>query len=385
MQKTVIIDGEVLTADQGLQRGTITIEGAKIVALVTEAAPTPPPDAEIIDAGGRIVSPGFIDIHVHGGAGYDTMDATPRALEAMGVFFATHGVTSFLPTTVTAGSKATLAAIRAVADYEQSVSHGAQALGIHLEGPYISAAKPGAQNPHYVRPPRPEEYETFFALGNVKLISLAPEEPGSERLIRYAVAHGAAVAVGHSVATYDQVMAAVPWGLSQGTHTYNAMQGMHHRKPGTVGAILTCDDIYAQVIVDLVHVHPAMVKLLVRAKGLGRTVLITDAIRAAGMPDGTYELGGQQVIVADGEARLPAGNLAGSTLTMDRAVRNVMKAAGLSLPEAIRLATLTPAEAIGVSDRKGRLAPGWDADIILLDENLDVALTMVAGQVVSRA
>ena len=382
MGRIAILNGDILTWPGGLQRGGVLIESGVIVAVGPQVAEAIPPDAQVINAADKIIAPGYIDIHVHGGAGYDTMDATPEALSAMAAFFAAHGVTSFLPTTVTASREDTLAAIRAVAEFQRQPPQGAQALGIHLEGPYINTSYRGAQNPQFAHSPEPEEYRAFFAAGNVKLISLAPEHPASADLISYAVAQGATVAVGHSAATYEQVLAAVSLGLTQATHTYNAMVGLHHREPGAVGAALTCDRIYAQIIVDLVHVHPAAVKLLLRAKGPERTILITDAIRAAGMPDEIYELGGQQIIVTKGEARLPAGNLAGSTLTMDRAVRSVMQATGCSLVDAIRMATLTPAESIGLADRKGRLAPGWDADIILLDKDLNVALTMVQGQIV---
>jgi N-acetylglucosamine-6-phosphate deacetylase len=375
-----IVNGRVLT-DAGFVSDTIVlVREGKIAALAPRLDPGFAGD--ILDAQGKIVAPGFLDIHVHGGAGADTMDAAPQALETIAVFAAAHGVTGFLPTTVTGSQADTMAAICAVAEYARGRHPGAQALGVHLEGPYLNAANLGAQNPRFVRAPQADEYSELFALGNVRLISVAPEIPGSAELIRYAVAQGAAVAIGHSSASYAQVLEAVAQGLTQATHTYNAMSPLHHREPGASGAALTCDRIYAQVIVDLIHVHPAMVKLLVRAKGLLRTVLITDAMRAAGMPDGEYDLGGQQITVKNGEARLPAGNLAGSTLTMERAVRNVMRAADLSLPEALRLASLTPAESIGLAGRKGRLAPGWDADIVLLDEQVNVALTMVGGQVV---
>jgi N-acetylglucosamine-6-phosphate deacetylase len=236
-----------------------------------------------------------------------------------------------------------------------------------------------------VRGPNAEEYAAFFAHGNVRLISVAPELAGMERFIRWAVAQGAKVAIGHSMATYEEVLQAVEWGVSQATHTYNAMQGMHHRAPGTAGAVLTCDAIYAQIIADLVHVHPAMINLLLRAKGIDRTVLITDAMRAAGLPDGEYDLGGQTVTVAEGQARLASGNLAGSTLTMDRAVRNVVQHLDLSIPDALHMATVTPAMALGVDDHKGRLQPGYDADLVLLDQQLCVQWTMVQGRFVYEA
>ena len=379
----VITGGRVVTPFRVLEPGTVIVREGKIAAL-EEGARSVEGEAGVIDAQGLTVAPGLMDIHVHGGSGHDTMDATPEAIREMARFFARHGVTSFLPTTMSAGREETLTAIRNVARCMEEGTDGAEVLGVHMEGPYISVEKKGAQPPSQIRPADPEEYRAFFQAGPVRLITLAPEVPENRELITYAVEHGAAVAVGHSAATYEEVLEAVSLGLSQATHTFNGMAGLHHRRPGTVGAVLSCDEIYAQVIVDFVHIHPAVVKLLVRAKGPERTVLITDAIRAAGMPDGTYELGGQRVIVREGEARLPTGSLAGSILTMDRAVRNVMEAAELSLPQALEMATITPARSIGVEDRKGSLEQGKDADIILLDEKLRVVLTLVGGRVVFR-
>ncbi len=379
----VIANGKVLTPAEILVRGSVVIEGERIVAVGAEP---PPRQADVIDATHLYVAPGLIDIHVHGGAGFDTMDATPEAIEGMARFFARHGVTSFLATTMTAGREQTLAAIANAARCQQAGTGGAHLLGVHLEGPYISVEQPGAQPVAEIRPADPREYEQFFAHGNVRLISLAPEIPANLALVSYACEHGAAVAVGHSSASYDEVLAAVRLGLTQACHTYNGMVGLHHRKPGTAGAALTCDQIYAQAIVDLIHIHPAMVKLLVRAKGVDRTVLITDAMRAAGLPDGEYDLGGQRVTVHGDEARLKqGGSLAGSTLTLDRALRNVMQATGVSLAEALSMATSVAAESIMLGHEVGALKPGHLADLVLLDEELNVRLTMVKGKVVYRA
>jgi len=382
MDRVIIANGRVVTPWRVLEKGAVVIEGGKIVEVKEGFEPT---EATIIDAAGRTIAPGFVDIHVHGGAGHDTMDATPQAIQGMAEFFASHGVTGFLPTTVTAPKEAILAAIENAALCQREPTGGAQVLGVHVEGPYISPSMPGAQPVQYIRPADPDEYREFFAWGNIRLITLAPEIPENRELIAYAVEHGATVAVGHSAASYDEVLAAVRLGLSHSIHTFNGMGGLHHREPGTVGAVLTCDEITAEVIADNIHIHPAVIKLLVRAKGVERTVLMTDAIRAAGMPDGTYELGGQRVTVKEGVARIATGSLAGSTLTMDRAVRNAMTAADLPLAEALRMASHNPARVIGMEGEKGSLEPGKDADIILLDDELRVVLTMVGGQVVYQA
>lgn len=384
-----ITGGRVVVPGAVLSPGTVVVSGGKILAVEEgqyqkgDVLPSGQTLAgRVIHAEGLTVAPGMIDVHVHGAVGYDTMDATPEAIAGMARFFARHGVTSFLPTTVTAGRAETLAAIENVARCMGPQVEGAEVLGIHLEGPYVNVEKKGAQSPVHIRPADPEEYRAFFEAGPVRLITLAPEVEANRALIPFAVEHGAAVAVGHSAATYDEVLEAVSLGLTQATHTFNGMNGLHHRHPGTVGAVLSCDEIYAQLIVDFIHLHPAVVKILVRAKGLERAVLITDAIRAAGMPDGTYELGGLEVTVKDGAARLASGSLAGSTLTLDRAVRNVMQAMGISFAEALTMATITAAHSIGEAGRKGSLEPGKDADIILVDEAHEVKMTIVGGTVV---
>lgn len=385
MDRVIITNGQVITPWQILEKGTVVIEGRKIVKIEEGFKPSEGSEATIIDARGKTVAPGFIDIHVHGGDGHDTMDATPQAIQGMAQFFASHGVIGFLPTTVTAPKEAILTAIENAALCQREQVGGAQVLGVHLEGPYISPSKPGAQPVRFIRPADPDEYCEFFAWDNVRLITLAPEISENKELIAYAVQQGATVAVGHSAASYDEVLAAVSLGLSHSIHTFNGMGGLHHREPGTVGAVLTCDEITAEVIADNIHIHPAVIKLLVRAKGVERTVLMTDAIRAAGMSDGTYDLGGQLVTVKESVARIATGSLAGSTLTMDRAVRNAMAAAGLSLAEALRMASYNPALVIGMEREKGSLEPGKDADIILLDDELRVVLTMVGGKVVYQA
>ncbi|MBC7264745.1 MAG: N-acetylglucosamine-6-phosphate deacetylase [Chloroflexi bacterium] len=384
MSRLIITNGRVITPWQVLEKGTVVVEEGKIVA-VREGSGPPDPKATVIDAAGKIVSPGYIDIHVHGAAGYDTMDATPQAIQGMARFFASHGVTGFLPTTITAPQGAILAAIENAALCQREGTGGARVLGVHLEGPYISPSQPGAQPPQYIRPADPQEYPQFFAWDNIKLITLAPEIPENSAFIPYAVSRGAAVAVGHSAASYEELVDAVASGLTQSSHTFNGMVGLHHRQPGTAGACLALDEIYAQVIVDNVHIHPAVVKILVRAKGTKRTLLITDAMRATGMSDGEYDLGGQKVIVSRGEARLPSGTLAGSTLTIDQAVRNVMMDAGLTFEEALPMATSVPAESIGLGDQVGSIAPGKAADIVLLTPDYRVVMTMVGGQVVYQA
>ena len=383
MSRVAIRGGLVVTPLDLYEQADVIVQDGKIVDVGPGIACRE--ECVTLEAEGYIVAPGLVDIHVHGSAGHDTMDGTRAAIEGMAEFFARHGVTSFCPTTMTVAGEAILRSVRAVAECMEHPVKGAQPLGVHLEGPYIDVTKKGAQPAEHVRGALASEYEPLFALGNIRLISLAPEVEQNRALIGYARSRGAAVAVGHSSASYEQVVEAVKLGVNQATHTFNQMEGLHHRKPGTVGAALLLDEIYAQFIVDGIHLHPAIVDLVARLKGPQKAVLVTDAIRGAGMPDGEYELGGQPVVVKDGAVRLADGTLAGSCLTMDRAVRNVMEYAGVGLGEAIEMATLTPARAIGVGARKGSLEPGKDADIVLLTPELEVARTIVMGETVYTA
>ncbi len=382
--KKVIKNGKVVTPLEVFEQAEVLIEDGKIAAVGPGVSAGE--QCEVIDASGLIVAPGYIDVHVHGSAGHDTMDGTVEAIAGMAKFFVTRGVTSFCPTTLTASAEAIMASVKAVHEYQQNPSpDAARPLGVHLEGPYIEKSKKGAQPEQYVRTAKAGDYKDFFSLGNIKAITLAPEIEENKEVIAYARSRGAAAVVGHSDASYEEVAEAVKLGLNHATHTFNQMGPLHHRKPGTVGGVLLHDEIYAEFISDGVHLHPATVDLIVRLKGPDRAVAITDAISGAGMPDGEYELGGQKIVVKEGAVRLADGTLAGSCLTMDRAVRNIAKFTGRPVSQCIQMATLTPARSIGVSDRKGSLEAGKDADVVLLSPELEVKATMVMGEVVYRA
>lgn len=359
--------------------GSLALANGRIVG---EAIDTPPTDTANFDAGGCVVLPGFIDLHIHGSAGYDTMDDTPKSLPAISRFLARHGVTGFTPTTMTAPHPPTLAAVENVAAALAVPMPGASILGIHLEGPYISPRFPGAQAKENIRPANLAEFGELLAAGPVKLITLAPEEPGADALIDAALAAGVQVIIGHSAAGYEQAIAGFDRGISQATHTFNAMTGLHHRQPGVVGAVLTDDRIFAQLIADAVHVHPGAMNVLARCKGPDRLLLITDAIRATGLPDGESELGGQPVFVRDGQCRLADGTLAGSILTMDGALRHFLAATGWPLEKAWPVTSRTPAAALGVDGEYGAIAPGYRADLVVLDDRLKVVATIVGGRMV---
>lgn len=338
------------------------------------------------DANGCIVLPGFIDLHIHGSAGHDTMDATPESLPAISRFLARHGVTGFTPTTMTAPHQPTLAAVQnigaALATARAAPMPGAAILGAHLEGPYISPRFPGAQAKENIRPASLTEFGELLAAGPVKLITLAPEEPDAGALIDAALAAGVRVIIGHSAASYEQAIASFDRGISQATHTFNAMTGLHHRQPGVVGAVLTDKRIFAQLIADTVHVHPAAMAVLAQCKGPDRLLLITDAIRATGLPNGESELGGQPVFVRDGQCRLADGTLAGSILTMDGALRHFLSATGWPLEKAWPITSRTPAAALGIGDEYGAIVPGYRADLVILDDRLEVVSTIVGGRIV---
>ncbi len=381
----LLIRGGTVVAPAGLrERHTLIVESRYIAAIEPDGAIHPRRDDRVVDADGRLVAPGLIDLHVHGGDGADTMDGSPEGLRTMARFLARHGVTAFVPTTLAAAHDHTLRAVRAVGEAMRQGSGGARILGVHLEGPYLNPVQAGAQPTELIRPPDRAELDAYLAAGPVQRLTLAPEMPGAERLVRRAVARGVRVGLGHTAADYGTVLAGVGWGLSYAAHTFNAMSGLHHRRPGTAGAALTCDRLYAEVIVDRIHVHPAVVDLLVRAKGIERTLLVSDAGRAAGLPNGAYSLGGEPVTVQDGVARLADGRLAGSTLTLDAALRNLMDATGLSLVEALPMGTRVPAASLGLADRLGRLAPGCPADVVVLTDDVRVGLTMVDGRIVYR-
>jgi N-acetylglucosamine-6-phosphate deacetylase len=301
----------------------------------------------------------------------------------MARFLARHGVTGFLPATVTASMEATEIAIQRVRDAMQASTSGARVLGIHLEGPYLSAERLGAQSPKHCVSPTQATVEHLISLvrGLPCVVTLAPEVPGGLEAIRSFVRAGAVVSVGHTVANAEQAEAAFAAGATQVTHMFNGMPPMHHRQPGVVGAALTTEGVHVELIADGVHLHPITVRLAIAAKGTENVLLVSDAMAATGCTDGEYVLGPVKVVVRNGEARLESGALAGSTLTLDRAVANVASWTG-DLSAAWQMASLNPARQLGIADRVGQLVPGCRADLVALDADGQVVLTMVGGEIV---
>jgi N-acetylglucosamine-6-phosphate deacetylase len=347
-----------------------------------------PPDFPIeasiqrLDARGWHLLPGFIDLHVHGAVGYEAMDASASGLEEMARFFASHGVTSFLATTWTASRAAISRALELVEEMQGPIPGGANLLGVHLEGPYLNPDRCGAQDASLIRRAETEEALAFLDSGVIRLLALAPEYPENLWLIEECVRRGITVSAAHTTANYEQMLKAVERGITHLTHSYNAMQGLGHRELGTIGAAMALPQIQCELIADNIHVHPAAQKILVDVKGPSGVILVTDAIRAAGLPEGEHMLDERIVYIRDGAVRLADGTLAGSVLTMERALQNVLAATGRSLAELWVMSSLNAARAIGVSARKGSLEVGKDADLVLLDDDFNVKITVVGGEVV---
>jgi N-acetylglucosamine-6-phosphate deacetylase len=386
MSDLLIVNARVAAAEQLIARGWLAAEQGRIHAI---GSGNPPHHLEqaarILDAGGMTVLPGFVDVHVHGAVGYDTMDGDADGLREMARFYATHGVTAFLPTTWTAPTEPTLAALEAVAEAHGTVAGGARILGAHMEGPYLCQERAGAQDPATIRTADPAEARAFLDTEIVRLITLAPEIPANRWLIEECVARGITVSAGHTAATYEQMAAAAGLGVRHTTHLYNAMSGLHHRAPGAVGAALTIPQLRCELIADTIHVHPAAMAVAYQAKGVHGIVLISDAVRVTGLWEvsgESFDLDGRIVRVTDGGARLPDGTLAGSVLTLDVAIRNLSAATGQPVEALWPAASLNAAEAAGVASQTGSLSIGKHADLVVLDAHGQVAVTVVGGAVV---
>jgi len=387
-KRIIIINGTIITPFHLVSSKAIIVEKGRIKEIVNreELSTATLTGAEVIEAKDKFITPGYIDIHVHGGGGSDVMDGDYEAINQIAITHSHFGTTSFLPTTMTMNKDKIIRSLRSICEAVKKGTAGAEILGIHMEGPYINSEKKGAQREEDIKKVSLEEFLEFNqASGNlIRLVTIAPEMPGAIDFIKYLDKQKIIISVGHSNATYAQVQAGIQAGLSHVTHTFNAMRGLHHREPGVVGAALTSPELTVEVIADGIHIHPVVIKILIKARENEKIVLITDAMRAAGLKEGTYDLGGQEVTVNKGQARLKDGTLAGSVLTMDKAVKNMVSKVGVSLAKVIQMASFNPAKSIGIDDKKGSLEPGKDADIVILNKNLETELTIVAGKIVYR-
>jgi N-acetylglucosamine-6-phosphate deacetylase len=391
----VLCAHRLYTPQDEIQDPLLFIEDGLISAISSRAQREVPNHATEVDlakdVAGAILAPGFVDIHMHGGAGLDVMQASPAELPRLNKFLTTHGVTGYFPTTVAAPLDQTCAALERLADAIAGASGSgngnavqARPLGIHLEGPFLSHKRRGVHPPEYLVEPTLEIFERLWqaARGQVRMMTIAPELPGAIEVIAEAALRNVCVSIGHSDAELGAARAGVRAGARHATHTFNAMRPLDHRDPGILAEVLTDSQITADIIADGIHVAPEVVQLFLHAKGRDRSVLITDATAAAGMPDGIYQLGPIQVEVKDGRCTMD-GKLAGSVLTMDRAVRNVTQFARWSLQDAVRAATLNPARAVGLAQGHGVLVPGAEANLVVLSPGGEVRQTFVRGRTAS--
>ncbi|MGF9916430.1 N-acetylglucosamine-6-phosphate deacetylase [Paenibacillus ehimensis] len=381
--KGMILDGSGRDPFSGyvvIERGRI----AKVYAEEETAAgyghPDEAADAPLLDFSSSCLTPGLIDIHLHGGAGADVMDGSASGLIRMLRYYLAHGTTSILATTLTASKPDIDRALAAAFSVRQTERIGQVIQGIHLEGPFLSPKWPGAQHPQWLCNPQTawlREWTSRFP-GFLRMLTLAPELEGAQEAVAFALEQNIIAACGHSDATYDQVRTAIGWGISHAVHCCNAMRPFHHREPGVVGAVLLHDELSTEINVDGYHLHPAAVELIVRLKQ-DRVCVITDSMRAAGMTDGVYHLAGLEVHVKEGAARFADGTIAGSTIPLAQSVRNLVQTHGKSLPEAVKHATSIPA-GIAKLHNKGLLKAGYDADLIVLEpEQLQVKRVMLGG------
>src|SRR6266436_1844082 len=380
----------LFTPLERIEQPLLLVEDESIVEVTSQAHREAPAGSRGVDFPGGILAPGFIDIHIHGGAGHDVMEAGADALPPLERLLGRHGVSSYFPTTVTAPLEATLSALERLADAIEAadvkaVDRGPQAterarpLGIHLEGPFISHSRRGVHPPENLLAPSLPAFDRFWqaARGHIRMLTIAPELPGAIEVIAEASARGVCVSLGHSDADLNAARAGFAAGARHATHTFNAMRPLGHRDPGILGEVLTDSRLSADIIADGIHLDPAVVDLFLKAKGPDAAVLITDATAATGMWDGRYRLGSLEVEVKDGKC-MSGGNLAGSVLTMDLAVRNVMRFAQWDLQQAVRLATLNPARAAGL-EGAGCLKPGNPADFLVLSAEGEVRATIIRG------
>jgi N-acetylglucosamine-6-phosphate deacetylase len=389
-QHLKIRSGQVITPSGIVNRGTVLITGGRITAVAEGEIDAP--GAAVIDANGHYVAPGFIDIHLHGGGGHDFMDNTVAAFLEIASTHARYGTTSMLPTTLTSSKDDLLETLSVYEKADKINNKGAQFIGMHLEGPYFAVNQCGAQDPRYIRNPDPEEYKEILSVSNVvKRWSAAPELKGAIEFGRYVTSKGVLASIAHTDAIYEEVVEAFANGYTLATHLYSGMSGVTRRNAfryaGVIESALLMDGMDVEIIADGIHLPAPLLKLVYKIKGPGRIALITDAMRAAAMPPGESILGGYKnglkVIVEDDVAKLPDRScFAGSVATADRLVRTMITIAGVPLFDAVQMATITPAKIMKIEDKKGTLAPGKDADIVIFDEGINIQMTIINGEVV---
>lgn len=383
--RLILSGGEIVLYEGIMHDGAVVIRGNTIESICHKSEIKPGNGDKVIDCSGLFVCPGFIDLHNQGGGGFSVMDGSMEHIEGMCRVHASHGTTSLLltPAVDTAGHENLLPKLAACVGKETG---GASILGIHAEGPFLNPRRRGCMPLKAIQEPDRASLDRILELGNGTIVemTIAPELPGALDLIRLLADEGIVPSLGHSDATLDDVLRATDYGASHVTHFFNAMSGLHHREPGLVGSALYSSDLSVELVADGFHVHPWILGLTVHTKGIGRTCLVTDAMPELGMPDGDYESLAGTVTLSGGRLSLAGDSavLAGSVLTLDRAVANMVSMVGFSLPDAVAMASTSPAAVLGIDHRKGRLEAGFDADIALLDKRYNTVQTIVGGAVV---
>jgi N-acetylglucosamine-6-phosphate deacetylase len=372
----------IVTPFRIIPQGTVVVEGKKIVAIGKAAEVSIPTGIRVFELDGMTLTPGYIDLLVHGGAGYGFADMSREAVEHISEHFFRHGTTGLLASLFSKPEKDMVADVRRIAEFCSS-SKNSNVWGMHLEGPFINKKWHGAMKVDYLWQPSVEGWNKLHAAaqGYIRLMTLAPELPGMPDVMRAAAKNGVVLSIGHSAASFEEVLMAIDNGAAHITHLFNAMTPFHHRQPSVAVAALLQNELKVELIADGFHVHPAVMKLIYKIKGDGGIILITDAIRASGMPDGEYTFMDQKIIVRGKKAVLENGTLAGSTLTMERAVKNMVELVGVPLTDAVRMASLNGAKVLGLEHRKGILAVGKDADLVVLNREFEVQMTIYEGSI----
>lgn len=371
---------EIYSEDGVLNNGGLIIKDGIIEQICQEDKEK----QEILDLTGYKVLPGLIDMHIHGANSYDTMDVSYEALNEISKYLAQNGITAFLPTTMTVKWESSLKAVENIDKAMKKGVDGAEIIGSYVEGPYITKEHKGAQPEAFIRDLDINDIEELISASNnsIKVLTIAPEKENTIEAIKFLTARGIEVSLGHTNATFEQTKKAIENGARIGVHTFNGMRGLHHREPGVVGALLAIDDVYTELIADTIHVNPAVMKILVKCKGVDKVCLISDCMRAGGLDDGEYILGELEVVVKDSIPRLKTGSLAGSTLKLINAVKNMIQKVNIDPLDAVHMASLVPAKILKMDDMIGSIKQNKKANLTVIDDDYNVVMTIIEGRIV---
>jgi N-acetylglucosamine-6-phosphate deacetylase len=381
--RLALFGGNLVTPFRVIKNGAVLVEDDMIVEVGKSSDVKIPEGYKVIDVSGKTVTPGFVDLLCHGGGGYGFADENDESIEKVSEYFASKGTTSILASLFAKPREKLLADLRRVADYIES-NPRSNVKGVHMEGPYLNKQLKGAMNEEYLWTPSVESFEAMWeaSKGWIKIMTIAPELPGAYEVMRAAAKKGVVLSIGHSMASYEQIEVAIDNGAAHVTHMFNAMKPLHHREPSIALAALLRNELKIELIADKLHVHPAVMELLLKLKGPNGIFLITDSIRAGGMHEGEYEFADQKIFMKEKKAYLPDGTLAGSTLTLNMAIKNMVTTANAKITDAVRMASLNGAKNIRAGLRKGILGVGKQADIVVMDDEFEVEMTVIKGDIV---